>query len=423
MRPPGGAQRVCSRSVPQRGYRDIPWGVDTTAFHPVARDRAADAPLRLVLVSRLSREKHPELALTTLAALHARDNHVHLDVVGDGPRRGALQRLARGLPVTFHGHLTRAGVAERLAIADVALATCPAESLGLGALEALASGTPIVVPTQGALPELLGLGQRQPAMTAAGASASAQPAAFRFAVERLLAIPEPRRRPRPRPPLSMGDRNRPAARHPREHGNLGHAGRRHATPGRCMNLPRQLIRAIGLVQPSLPRRVTRGRDRTAFAGRHRNTSGGAAECAPTMVLAPHPDDETIGCGGTIARLTATGTQVTVVLVTDGEATIGSPHHRATTALLRRAEASAACAALGAEPPIALGLAHGHVASTPCHWPAPWPACPPRSTHSCCSHPGCSSVIPTTAPSQQRSPASRVPACRLGLRSPYPDPIA
>jgi LmbE family N-acetylglucosaminyl deacetylase len=39
---------------------------------------------------------------------------------------------------------------------------------------------------------------------------------------------------------------------------------------------------------------------------------------PTMVLSPHPDDETLGCGGLIASLRESGVPVTVVAVTDGE---------------------------------------------------------------------------------------------------------
>ena len=36
-----------------------------------------------------------------------------------------------------------------------------------------------------------------------------------------------------------------------------------------------------------------------------------------VVLAPHMDDETLGCGGTIARHVQAGAQVTVVFLTDG----------------------------------------------------------------------------------------------------------
>ena len=38
----------------------------------------------------------------------------------------------------------------------------------------------------------------------------------------------------------------------------------------------------------------------------------------TLVIAPHPDDETLGAGGLIARLRAQQVEVTVVAVTDGE---------------------------------------------------------------------------------------------------------
>jgi LmbE family N-acetylglucosaminyl deacetylase len=39
---------------------------------------------------------------------------------------------------------------------------------------------------------------------------------------------------------------------------------------------------------------------------------------PTLVLAPHPDDETLGAGGLITRLRKQGIPVTVVAITDGE---------------------------------------------------------------------------------------------------------
>ncbi|WP_026116579.1 PIG-L deacetylase family protein [Nocardiopsis valliformis] len=54
---------------------------------------------------------------------------------------------------------------------------------------------------------------------------------------------------------------------------------------------------------------------------------GALEALPTLdlsgaaravVVAPHPDDETLGFGGGIALMAAQGTDVTIVAVTDGE---------------------------------------------------------------------------------------------------------
>ena len=81
-----------------------------------------------------------------------------------------------------------------------------------------------------------------------------------------------------------------------------------------------------------------------------------------LVLAPHPDDESIGAGGTIARLAGAGTHVTVLLVTDGEATIGSPDGPAQTGRRRRDEMALACAQLGVPPPVPLGLPDGELAT-------------------------------------------------------------
>lgn len=78
------------------------------------------------------------------------------------------------------------------------------------------------------------------------------------------------------------------------------------------------------------------------------------------VVAPHPDDESIGCGGLIARWSAVGRDTRVVFLTAGEA--GDPalrdgslapeaaaRRRAEVAATRRAEATAALALLGATP--------------------------------------------------------------------------
>lgn len=73
---------------------------------------------------------------------------------------------------------------------------------------------------------------------------------------------------------------------------------------------------------------------------------------PLLIVAPHPDDETLGCGGLIARQTAAGAPVQVVFVTDGEASHrGHPQLSSTDlGVLRREEALAALATLGVPNP-------------------------------------------------------------------------
>jgi alpha-1,6-mannosyltransferase len=178
--------------LPVGNVRQIPLGVDLTRFGPAARDaemRARLTPDRaalLVLVSRLSREKRPELAVQAVAELVRGRQDVRLVVAGDGPMAARLRRLADGLPVTFFGHVGTDDVARLLATADVVLAPGPVETFGLAALEALASGTPVVANEASALREVLGAD--------AGLTADGTPRGFAAAVQELLARPEADRR-------------------------------------------------------------------------------------------------------------------------------------------------------------------------------------------------------------------------------------
>ena len=171
-----------------RPVHRVPLGVDLARFTPDARSQAVhDALTRpgealLLMATRLSREKAPELAVDAVAALVARGVRVRLVVAGDGPMRAALRRRSAGLPVSWLGHVAaRDRLAELLASADVVLAPGPVETFGLAALEALASGTPVVARASSALPEVLGQG--------AGLAVDGTPAAVADAVGALLARP------------------------------------------------------------------------------------------------------------------------------------------------------------------------------------------------------------------------------------------
>src|SRR5215210_6180951 len=60
-----------------------------------------------------------------------------------------------------------------------------------------------------------------------------------------------------------------------------------------------------------------------------------------LVIAPHPDDETLGCGGAIALHARVGDFVSVLIVTDGGSSMAGGLTRAQIRPLRRAEAEAA----------------------------------------------------------------------------------
>jgi LmbE family N-acetylglucosaminyl deacetylase len=71
-----------------------------------------------------------------------------------------------------------------------------------------------------------------------------------------------------------------------------------------------------------------------------------------LVVAAHPDDETLGCGGCIARHVSRGDRVYVAIVAEG-ATSRANGESTTTGL--RAAAMSAAHVLGAQPPVFIGL--------------------------------------------------------------------
>src|SRR5262245_59164913 len=77
----------------------------------------------------------------------------------------------------------------------------------------------------------------------------------------------------------------------------------------------------------------------------------AAHEQKILVIAPHPDDETLGCGGTIKLLTNAGARVDVLYTTRGEnglfsPELAAPEERQQLAERRTREAEAACKLLG-----------------------------------------------------------------------------
>jgi LmbE family N-acetylglucosaminyl deacetylase len=69
-----------------------------------------------------------------------------------------------------------------------------------------------------------------------------------------------------------------------------------------------------LITPIRPRVRRAARDETSLVTRR-----------SALILAPHPDDETVGCGASILRKLAADTAVTVVVVTDGRHSHPNPY--------------------------------------------------------------------------------------------------
>ncbi len=162
----------------------VPLGVDLDLFRPSLESEELRASLThgsealIVLASRLSREKRPDLAIDAVRTLVSRGMRVRLIIAGAGASESAMRSKARGLPVTFVGFVSdRDRFARLLATADVVVAPGPIETFGLAALESLASGTPAVVNAESALAQVVG---------DAGRTAASSAPAFADALEQVL---------------------------------------------------------------------------------------------------------------------------------------------------------------------------------------------------------------------------------------------
>ncbi|SEF18551.1 glycosyltransferase [Jiangella alba] len=158
----------------------VPLGIDLDTFHPRRRDPrlraelARGADVLIVTAVRLSPEKRPDLLVPMVDELVSRGANVRMVVCGDGSVRDMVAEQAESRPVTMAGFVAdRSHLAAVLASADVVVAPGPYETFGLAALEAMASGTPVVASDRGALPEMVtgGSGRTAPSDPAAMAEA------------------------------------------------------------------------------------------------------------------------------------------------------------------------------------------------------------------------------------------------------------
>ncbi len=170
-------------------------GVDCAATRP---REAGEETATILHVARLVEMKGTATLLHAFAGLAPRHAGVSLVVVGDGPLRRSLQRLAGALGVAervrFLGARPHAEVMRRmrrsamLVLPSVRTATGRVEGLGMVLLEAAATGVPVVGSRVGGIPE--GLVENETGLLAPPRDA----AALGACLGALLDDPERRRR-------------------------------------------------------------------------------------------------------------------------------------------------------------------------------------------------------------------------------------
>lgn len=170
----GGADRVVCVSAgvmaaatslaPGSAHRttQIPNGVDVGFWGALAGPRMGgrqDAAPTIVAVGALRPVKGHDLLIRALPAVAADHPEVSLRILGEGPSRDSLRRLAAELGVDDRLRLEGAQPPEevRAALAEARAFVLPSRSEGmpLALLEAMAARVPVVATRVGAVPELV----------------------------------------------------------------------------------------------------------------------------------------------------------------------------------------------------------------------------------------------------------------------------
>lgn len=170
-------RRFASAFGPHAALEHLPPGVDTDRFTP---DEVARAQLRaryrlgnrpvVVCLSRLVPRKGQDMLIRAMPAIRQRVPDAALVIVGGGPYRSALHKLAHSFGVADDVVFTDAVPGDELpahhAMADVFAMPCrtrgaglDVEGLGIVYLEASATGVPVVAGRSGGAPETVRDGQ------------------------------------------------------------------------------------------------------------------------------------------------------------------------------------------------------------------------------------------------------------------------
>lgn len=155
---PSAVDMLRSEGVPASQITVIANGLDGRAYEGVAPRTGVR---EVITVANLRPEKSHETLIAAAAMLTTSCPHLRYQVVGDGARRHELEALARARGVErvmeFLGH--RDDVPALLAASDVFVLPSRSEAFPNGAIEAMASGLPVIASAVGGLLDLIDSGR------------------------------------------------------------------------------------------------------------------------------------------------------------------------------------------------------------------------------------------------------------------------
>jgi glycosyltransferase involved in cell wall biosynthesis len=129
----------------------------------LASTGAGQGPLRIVYVGRLSRPKNVDVLLQAAARLHQESIPVRVTIIGEGPEREPLEKLAAAVGVaanvTFTGGVSGDSVFDFLEKSDVSVLVSMSEGWPKALTESMSFGLYCIASDRGLMPEFLGEGR------------------------------------------------------------------------------------------------------------------------------------------------------------------------------------------------------------------------------------------------------------------------
>lgn len=153
------AAPVARLAGPQHLVNVVPNAIDLDQWRPAPR-QPDPARVRVVSALRLARRKRPVALLEAVAQVRRRcpGVDVRLLLLGEGPQRKALERRAAALHADWleaPGRRTREELRAAYLDGDAYVAPARLEAFGIAALEARATGLPIVAPQMSGVSEFV----------------------------------------------------------------------------------------------------------------------------------------------------------------------------------------------------------------------------------------------------------------------------
>lgn len=148
------------RFVPAQDVMVLPNGIDVRPFAMLPTVRSScDAPLRLVYIGRIAREKGLYETLQGMRLAHELGVDTRIAIAGAGAEEPRLRRYAQALGIAprvcFVGPVFGADKVKLLAGADAMVLASYSEGLPYALLESMAAGVPVIATPVGAIPDVV----------------------------------------------------------------------------------------------------------------------------------------------------------------------------------------------------------------------------------------------------------------------------